>query len=206
MLALCVVCVHIMWSTDVVNTLFIHSPSAVDPTIFRIQKGSAPSVLPEGQQGTFIVRLNRQIQSDVYLDVMNVDQYTDVLNTRFLFNSTNWNLPQEMTVLGVDDNIDREDVYSSMISITTTSINPLYKFQDFVLLAVSDTDERKELHYVFHSNLLLITLEWKLPFCYAICCPLINSARVLHTLPFIVFVPPQQHIYVAACIHVSLHV
>ena len=138
-----------MLSTDAVNTLFIRSPHAVDPTIFQIQKGSEPSVLPEGQQGTFIVRLNRQIQSDVYLDVMNIDQYTDVLNTRFLFNSTNWNVPQEMAVLGVDDNVDREDVYSSLIRITTTSINPLYTQQDFVLLAVRDTDERKEPYCVF---------------------------------------------------------
>ena len=124
--------------------MFVHTPSTVDPTIFSIQKGSAPSVLPEGQQGVFVVRLNRQIQSDVYLDVMNVDQYTSVLNTRFLFNSTNWNVSQEMAVLGVDDNVDRDDVYPSMLSVTTTSMNPLYNSQDFVRLAVRDTDERKE--------------------------------------------------------------
>ena len=107
----------------------------------------------------FVVRLNRQIQSDVYLDVMNVDQYTNVLNTRFLFNSTNWNVTQEMAVLGVDDNIDRDDVYPSTISVTTTSINPLYNSQDFVLLAVADTDERKAPCALIHSSSLFVTSE-----------------------------------------------
>ena len=157
--------VNAVVSSSTHNTLSGCTPFAVDPTIFSIQKGSPPSVLPEGQQGVFVVRLNRQIQSDVYLDVMNVDQYTNVLNTRFLFNSTNWNMSQEMAVIGVDDNIDREDVYPSTISVTTTSMNPLYNSQDFVLLAVRDTDERKEphvhaLHVVvirIHSSLVSIT-------------------------------------------------
>ena len=124
--------------------------SAVDPTIFSILKQSGPAGIYEGEQSPYLIWLNRQIYSDVYLDIMS-DKYSEVINSRFVFNSTNWNETQEVYIYGVDDVIDHDDIYGSMLMISTASENPLYVSQDFVQIIIMDTDERELSVYHQHT-------------------------------------------------------
>jgi subtilisin-like proprotein convertase family protein len=113
----------------------------LDPTLFRFQKKSNPVGILEGSQDVYLVWLNRQIFSDVYLDIMSADNFSQVVTSRFVFNASNWMIPQDLEVLGVDDIIDREDVYASTLVVSTASTNKLYRSQDMVKIAVLDTDE-----------------------------------------------------------------
>ena len=115
----------------------------MDPTLFRFQKKSNPVGILEGSQDVYLVWLNRQIFSDVYLDIMSADNFSQVVTSRFVFNASNWMIPQDLEVLGVDDIIDREDVYASTLVVSTASTNKLYRSQDMVKIAVLDTDERE---------------------------------------------------------------
>ena len=140
---------NIILSYYIILSCTVHI-SAVDPTIFSILKQSGPAGIYEGEQSPYLIWLNRQIYSDVYLDIMS-DKYSEVINSRFVFNSTNWNETQEVYIYGVDDVIDHDDIYGSMLMISTASENPLYVSQDFVQIIIMDTDERELSAYHQHT-------------------------------------------------------
>ena len=99
----------------------------------------APSYLRTSESGDTVVLsavLNSQPSSNVSFLIVSTDVSEGVLDKfQLTFTPANWNVPQVLTVTGVDDAIDDGDVVYQVLSSATASNDPFYNG-----LTVDDTD------------------------------------------------------------------
>ena len=81
-----------------------------------------------GQTDTYTVRLQTLPTADVEIIMTSDDEGSATVSPATLtFTSGNWNTPQTVTVTGVDDNVDQDDMRTFEISHTFRSTDPDYK-------------------------------------------------------------------------------
>lgn len=99
---------------------------------------------------TFIVKLNSQPMAEVRIDLSssNENEGTVQLTTRMLaafpsliFDDVNWNTPQTVTVIGVDDSIVDGDIVYSIITASAISTDTKYAGLDAADVTVTNTDD-----------------------------------------------------------------
>ena len=85
------------------------------------------STTEAGGTATFTVVLNTQPTADVHIGVIGGDS-TEATNspTRLTFTVANWNVPQAVTLTGVDDTVLDGDITYSTITNPTSSVDPAY--------------------------------------------------------------------------------
>jgi hypothetical protein len=84
-----------------------------------------------GGADTFGVFLNTQPTADVTINLSSSNTGEGTVSpTSLTFNSGNWNVPQTVTVTGVDDSIDDGDVAYTIITSAATSGDPIYNGYD----------------------------------------------------------------------------
>ena len=72
-----------------------------------------------GDTGSFEINLTTEPLSDVFIELTSTNELEGVLSTSFIsFNATNWNIPQVVTVTGVDDDPPVSDGAADYIIIT----------------------------------------------------------------------------------------
>ncbi|WP_417748223.1 Calx-beta domain-containing protein [Rosistilla oblonga] len=91
---------------------------------------SAPSAVATSETGTevtFTIVLDEQPSSDVTIGLSSSDTTEATLDIdSVVFTSDNWNVPQTITVRGVDDDIDDGDVDFRVITSVVQSDDPLF--------------------------------------------------------------------------------
>ncbi|WP_417731449.1 Calx-beta domain-containing protein [Rosistilla oblonga] len=91
---------------------------------------SAPSAVTTSETGTevtFTIVLDEQPSSDVTIGLSSSDTTEATIDIdSVLFTSDNWNVPQTITVRGVDDDIDDGDVDFRVITSVVQSADPLF--------------------------------------------------------------------------------
>ena len=81
-----------------------------------------------GQTDTYTVRLNSLPTADVEIIMTSDDEGSATVSPATLtFTSGDWNTPQTVTVTGVDDNVDQDDMRTFEISHAFRSTDPDYK-------------------------------------------------------------------------------
>ena len=81
----------------------------------------------EGDHATFSVVLNSQPTADVMIDLVTSDDSEGIPSlTSLTFDPIHWNMPQSVTVSGVDDDVDDGDVPYSIITLPAASADPNY--------------------------------------------------------------------------------
>lgn len=111
----------------------------VGVTVSEISNNTSES----GDAATFSVVLNSEPLDDVTISLMSSDTSEGVISiSSLIFTTTNWNIPQVVTVTGVDDSIYDGDVSYSIITGDSVSLDPGYSgmIVDDVLALNLDND------------------------------------------------------------------
>jgi hypothetical protein len=123
--------------------LFVPGPGvSITPSSLELFEGGLP--------GTYSVSLKTQPSSDVTISAAH-DAQLSVDPTTLLFTAQNWDLPQTITVLAVDDDID-EGNHTSIITHTSTSADTNY--QDIDIGSVNVSIREGTLYSVYLSLIL----------------------------------------------------
>ncbi|MEG4202206.1 Calx-beta domain-containing protein, partial [Microcoleus sp. Pol12A5] len=93
-----------------------------------------------GATGSYTVKLNTQPKADVSLSFQTGSQINPI--SELNFNSTNWNIPQTVTVTATDD-LKTEGTHSGTIAHTLTSTDTNYNGQTVEDVTVGITDNEK---------------------------------------------------------------
>ena len=123
---------------------------------------SDPGLLSEdGTETTLEISLSHAPKSDVILDLQLSDlTEINLLTTELRFNSTNWNLPKNIILIGQDDDLFDGDINSSLyirINSQTTDLNYLYLAQKEVTLITLDNEVDSDKDG-YHDNIDLCPL------------------------------------------------
>ncbi len=94
------------------------------PGVLIVETGGSSVVTEGGGTDTYTVVLTSQPSADVSIAIT-VDVETTVAPTALLFTSTNWNVPQVVTITAVNDT-DNEGLHSGLITHTVSSTDPNY--------------------------------------------------------------------------------
>ena len=94
-----------------------------------------------GGTATFTVVLTSQPTADVTIALSSSDTTEGTVSPASLtFTTANWNVPQTVTVTGVDDAVDDGDVAYSIVTAPATSADASYNGVDPTDVAVTNTD------------------------------------------------------------------
>ncbi|MEG4093267.1 calcium-binding protein, partial [Microcoleus sp. Pol12B4] len=94
-----------------------------------------------GGTDQFTIRLNSQPTADVKIDLRSNNEAEGVISTASItFNSANWNLPQEVTVTGVEDSVVDGDTDYKIITDRAVSTDPNYTNRDVADVSLSNQD------------------------------------------------------------------
>lgn len=108
----------------------------------------AGSVTESGSTLKFFVVLDAQPSSNVVLEVINGDQTEiQLLTSLLIFTPQNWNVPQSVTVRGVDDRLaDGEQRTVVFVQIHSRTTDPLFvaaAFESFTMIETLDNESRR---------------------------------------------------------------
>lgn len=94
-----------------------------------------------GPASTFTVALDTQPTADVMIPVSSSDEgEATVSTTRLLFTPADWNVPQTVTVTGVEDGVPDGDVHFTIVFVPATSDDPEYATLDAADLDATNLD------------------------------------------------------------------
>ncbi|MBW4557342.1 MAG: ExeM/NucH family extracellular endonuclease [Trichormus sp. ATA11-4-KO1] len=110
------------------------------PGITLIESAGSTNVTEAGDTDTYTLVLNTQPTADVSINVSPDDQSTTTPTT-VVFTPDNWDVPQTVTVIAVDDDLV-EGTHSSTISHTVTSQDVDYNGQNIpsIIATITDND------------------------------------------------------------------
>jgi gliding motility-associated-like protein len=97
-----------------------------------------------GGTATITIVLDSEPIADVSIDLSSDDLSEGIVSTgNIVFNSGNWNLPQTITITGVDDNVDDDDQAFNLIIDASVSIDGNYNGLDpaDIIIINEDNDE-----------------------------------------------------------------
>ncbi|MCL6501489.1 MAG: hypothetical protein K6T86_02310 [Pirellulales bacterium] len=122
----------------------------IQPKSIRVREAAGILVTPTsglvtteaGGQATFTVVLTSEPTADVTIDVASGNPAEGTVSTSTLvFTSANWNVPQTVTVTGVDDFVDDGDQAYFVLLGPVTSDDPLYAAIDPDDVALTNLDD-----------------------------------------------------------------
>lgn len=94
---------------------------------FTINQSGGNTQLPENGSDSFTVILNTQPTNDVILNLSSTDGGAASLSpTTLTFDQNNWNLPQTVSVIGVNDSDTNDENLTVTVSVLTPSLAPEY--------------------------------------------------------------------------------
>src|SRR5262249_55797251 len=95
-----------------------------------------------GGTATFTVRLHSQPTGNVTIGLSPRDPTEGtVAPAAITFTPANWNMPQTVTVTGVDDLVDDGDIAYTIVTAPAASADPVYNGLNAIDLAVTNTDD-----------------------------------------------------------------
>ena len=84
-------------------------------------------VTKEGSTGTFTIQMRTQPTADVSMTMMSLDPTEGKLSpTKLSFTPATWNMPQTVTVTGVDDKKKDGDKRHKILLVSVISKDPSY--------------------------------------------------------------------------------
>ncbi|HJM99583.1 MAG TPA: hypothetical protein QF850_04940, partial [Acidimicrobiales bacterium] len=101
------------------------------PDFTVTETDGSTEVAESGTTDTFTVVLDAQPQTDVVMDIASSDSTETTVTSSLTFTTSNWNVPQTVTVTGVDDYL----VDGTVTSTITVSINVDASNEDFAFTA-----------------------------------------------------------------------
>jgi len=122
----------------------------ISDTNFTITPGSAITVTPTsglvttevGGTATFTVVLNNAPTANVTVPLSSSDTTEGTVSpTSLVFTTANWNVPQTVTVTGVNDTIDDGDIAYTIITGPATSTDPIYSGDNAPDVSVTNIDD-----------------------------------------------------------------
>ena len=121
---------------DYVRTFVVASPGiTVAPT-------SGLQTTESGGTATFTVVLDTQPAADVTLDLVSSDPTEGMIEPASLtFTPDDWNLPQSVTITGVDDRLDDGNIAYVIEVRPAASADPAYDGRDGADVSVTNTDD-----------------------------------------------------------------
>ncbi len=113
-----------------------------DDTAAFVLSATALTIDENEDTGTFTVVLGSEPTSDVAFNITSdaTDEAT-VSSAQLTFTAANWNIPQAVTVTGVDDAIDRDDSATIIIAINDASSDDAFDALTDQNVAVTLTDD-----------------------------------------------------------------
>jgi ELWxxDGT repeat protein len=95
-----------------------------------------------GTKSTFAVQLRSQPLGDVTISLSASDQTEALVDrTQVVFTADNWNFPQTVTITGVDDDLDDNDIDLQIGFGITNSTDPLYSGLSLAAVSVRNIDD-----------------------------------------------------------------
>jgi hypothetical protein len=96
-----------------------------------------------GDTASFTVRLNSEPTSDVTIALSSGDTTEGIVSPATLvFTAASWNVPQIVTVAGMDDEVDDGDVAYTIVTAAAVSDDPHYSGVNAADVSVSNTDKK----------------------------------------------------------------
>jgi subtilisin family serine protease len=116
--------------------------NADDDTVgFLVTPPLSSSTTEAGGAAAFSVRLTSQPMSDVTVAIASSDSTEGTASVASLvFTAADWNLPQTVSVTGLDDLVDDGNVAYSIVLSPATSTDPAYQGLDATDVGLSNTD------------------------------------------------------------------
>jgi hypothetical protein len=112
--------------------------------VMIVSPTSGLSTTEAGGTATFTLRLSSAPLASVGVSVTSSDATeASVAPSTLIFSSTNWNVPQSVTVTGLDDGIDDGDIAYTLITSSTVSADPNYSGLDVPDVAATNVDNDK---------------------------------------------------------------
>jgi hypothetical protein len=111
------------------------------------------NVAEGGANDTYTLVLDTEPTSDVTVEIVINDGQTTTDVTSVTFTSTNWNIPQTITITAVDDVVN-EGFHPGSIAHTVISLDPGYSGLSsiFVIADIIDNDDLANLSLTFNSS------------------------------------------------------
>lgn len=95
-----------------------------------------------GGTANFSVTLDTQPAADVVIDLSSSDATEGAISTnQLIFTPANWNVPQVVTITGVDDGTTDGAVNYSIVTSPAVSADPIYSGRDAANVAVTNADD-----------------------------------------------------------------
>ena len=95
-----------------------------------------------GGQATFTVVLNAQPIANVTIALASTDVTEGTISAGSLtFTSSNWNVPQTVTVTGQNDDVDDGDIVYGIVTAAATSPDPDYAGIDGMDVGLTNVDD-----------------------------------------------------------------
>jgi hypothetical protein len=102
----------------------------------------------DGRQASFAVELQTQPTADVVVAISSSDTTEGTVSTSSLtFTPANWNVPQNVTVTGIDDTVTDGDVVYTVV-LTPSSSDPAYSATNLTTATVSNIDNDTKFYVV----------------------------------------------------------
>ena len=114
-----------------------------DTAAFAVtESGSSTVVSESGSTDTFTVVLGSEPTGNVVFSLTNSDNETTLSASTLTFTPSDWNSAQTVTITGVDDNIDDDNVTSTItVAINTNNtLDAKYDALDNQSVTVTTTD------------------------------------------------------------------
>jgi hypothetical protein len=109
---------------------------------FTVNPTSGLTTTEAGGTNSFTIVLNQQPTADVTIGLSSSDTTEgSVLPTTLTFTTNDWNLPQTVTITGVDDFVDDGNVAYTIITAPAVSADPFFNAKNPADISVSNVDD-----------------------------------------------------------------
>ncbi len=108
-----------------------------------LSAASGPTTEATLATATFTIQLSSEPTSSVIIDLASDDPSEGTVppGSSVIFTPTNWNIPQTVTVTGVNDDVDDGDIGYAIVTSPATSADPNYSTLDVADAAVTNIDD-----------------------------------------------------------------
>ena len=143
-------------SESVYSNILIHEGTAVPGGISVTPTSGLETTEAEGT-ATFDVVLTTQPLADVTIELASSNTSEGTIDlSSLLFTSANWNVPQTVTITGVDDDIDDDDVAYTITTAAALSNDLSYKDLDAEDVSVTNIDNDQILEDIIDFSQFVI--------------------------------------------------
>jgi RTX calcium-binding nonapeptide repeat (4 copies)/GEVED domain/Bacterial pre-peptidase C-terminal domain len=114
---------------------------ADDPNL-QVSVGSSLTTTEAGGTATFLMNLRRAPSANVIVTLASSDTTEGTLTkSTYTFTPSNWATPQQVTIVGANDNIDDDNIAYNIQFVSLTSSDPYYQNIEVSPIAVTNLDD-----------------------------------------------------------------